>query len=174
MVSPERLRLYAVLLGSPERDSLTLLNELRSDHGWLNKVCDELVDIPLEHWQAEHTRLFVTGFPKTACPPFKSAYSGQGRAGSAVEELAGFYQDLGLSAEAMPPDYLGTALECWAHLIEQSNEEAVQTLWVEHLEPWLARFAADLQRAAEIELYRAMGEQFGALCASQSELGRLG
>jgi len=124
---------------------------------------------PFEHWQAEHTRLFVTGFPKTVCPPFKSAYSGQGMSGSAVVELAGFYRSIGLSARKMPPDYLGTILECWAYLTEQANEDALATLWGQHLASWLPRFAGDLRQSAELLLYRLFGEQLELLCASQSE-----
>ena len=170
VISPERLRLFAVLLGTPEGESSDLLNELRAEHGWLDRACEDLAHIPLEHWQAEHTRLFVTGDPKTACPPFKSAYSGQAVAGGAVEDLAGFYRDLGLSAKDMPPDYLGTALECWAYLISQAKQDEVQTLWTAHLEPWLSQFADDLQREADLELYRALGAQFGVLCRSAAEI----
>ena len=166
---PEQLRLLAVLLGAPESTSLDVLDDLRTEHRWLDAAILELKQTPLEQWQAEHTSLFVTGFPKTACPPFKSAYSGQGMSGAAVEDLAGFYQALGLSAQDMPPDYLGTMLECWAYLLSQANEHAARRLWSEHLASWLLRFATDLHREAGLELYRALGEQFSSLYASQSE-----
>jgi len=168
-VPASRLRLFAILLASPERDSAEVLSELRIDHSWLKKACDQLAGFSLAHWQAEHTRLFVTGFPKTACPPFKSAYHGQGLHSSAAEDLAGFYRELGLFAQDMPPDYLGTLLECWAFLIEQSHDGAAKTLWAEHLAPWLPRFASDLKESSQLELYRALADQLDALCIAMTE-----
>ncbi len=161
-----RLRLYAVLLGVPESDSLQALDEQRSEHQWLVACCEELHDTPFERWQAEHTRLFVTGFPNTVCPPFESAMRGQGMSGSAMEELEGFYRGLGLSARGMPPDYLGTMLECWAYLTERSDEDAAATLWERHLASWLPGFAGTLRRSAELMLYRRFGEQLERLCAA--------
>ena len=67
----------------------------------------------------------------------------------------------------MPPDYLGTLLECWAFLTEQANHEALATLWTQHLASWVPRYASDLQQHGELVLYRQYGEQLESLCALQ-------
>lgn len=160
------LRLLAGLLASPGGDSLEVLRELAPANAWLGAPLAELEGLALDEWQAEHTRLFVSGHPKTACPPFESAFLSGAMFGTACEQLGDLYRRAGLEAEGAPPDYLGTMLECAAWLTEQPcahDEELRDELWQQHLAAWVPRFAATLTEESRLGLYRALGTQLGAL-----------
>ena len=164
--SPEMLRLLSGLLASPRSESLEVLCELASRHGWLDEAVQELKLTPLEEWQAEHTRLFISGHPKTACPPFESSFLSGTMFSSASDQLADLYHRAGLVAEELPPDYLGTQLECAAYLSEQPcdhGSELLQELWREHLSAWVPRFGAALQKESQLLLYRLFGRQLTEL-----------
>lgn len=165
-----RLRLLATLLAMPEEGALDALREVRAEVEWLGEAVDELERLPLDQWQAEHTRLFVTGYPKTPCPPFESAYRHRQMAGAASQDLQGLYRRAGLQPQDVSADYLGTQLDFAAFLsdMEQGGEgclvaELQSELWEEHLRPWLPRFARDLRESAQLLLYRCLGEQLGLL-----------
>lgn len=166
-VPARRLRLLSALLNAPGEESLDVVASLAEGADWLALPVEEVRATPLEQWQAEHTRLFVSGFPRTACPPFASAYlQGTMNSGSATAATA-FYARLGLVPRpGLPADYLGTLLECAAYLADgeaDGAEEARATLWEQLLLPWLPRFASDLRSNARIKLYRALGAELAAL-----------
>ncbi len=170
-----RLRWLALLLAMPEAGSLEGLRGLAEEAPWLTGAgaLAEVAGLSLEHWQAEYTRLFISGYPRTPCPPFESAYRHGQMAGPAAAELQDLYRRAGLTATAAPADYLGTELECAAYLTElaQDREEGgdpvaalLRELWDEHLNRWLARFAGDLWGHARLSLYRDLGTRLAALC----------
>lgn len=168
---PGHLRLLGTLLAMPEEGACEALREVVPQAPWLAGVLGELQSLPLERWQAEHTRLFISGYPKTLCPPFESAYRQGQMGGSVAGDLRRFYLRVGLQPDAAAPDYLGTILDCAAYLADTSRSgrepEAaalLHDLWDEHLSRWLPRFAQDLQLNARLSLYRQIGEQLGQLC----------
>lgn len=164
--SPETLRLLSGLLASPGIESLGVLNELAGEYAWLGEPITELAQTPLEEWQAEHARLFISGHPKTICPPFESAFLGGAMFGAACDQLGELYQRAGLQAEGAPPDYLGTLLECTAFLLEQPcghSTELLQELWCEHLAAWAPRLGSVLQQESGLLLYRQLGQQLAGL-----------
>ncbi|MCG6940868.1 MAG: molecular chaperone TorD family protein [Thiohalocapsa sp.] len=175
-----QLRLLAALLAMPEAESLDALRELVPRALWIAEAVDELAALPLDRWQAEHTRLFVNGYPKTPCIPFESAYRQGQMGGTSAQDLRGLYRKAGLQTEDMPADYLGTELEFAAFLADTRLAdaglagvghggddcliEALQAeLWREHLAHWLPRFAQDLREHARLLLYRRLGEQLAGL-----------
>jgi TorA maturation chaperone TorD len=164
---PRKLRLLGALLSAPAEDSLSLLAELVGEETWLADAVAELRLVPLAEWQAEHTRLFVNAQPRTVCPPFASAYRQGEMRGAAAGEIAGFYADVGLvAAGGLPPDYVGTLLECAAYLMDSGVDPAQQwrrLLWERHLMPWVPRFASDLRQHAALRLYRDLGAQLAGL-----------
>jgi TorA maturation chaperone TorD len=119
-IEPGHLRLLAGLLAAPQEDSLEVLRELSGEQEWLRQAVGEIEEMPLDRWQGEHTRLFISGYPKTVCPPFESAYRYGGMSGSGDEELLGIYLRMGRAPQDMPPDYLGVLLEGAAELLEGS------------------------------------------------------
>lgn len=167
---PGQLRLLAGLLATPTGDSLPVLNTLSEDHPWLCAGVNELLSLPLDQWQGEHTRLFVNGYPKTVCPPFESAYRHGCMHGTATGQLSDLYRRLGLAVGDIPADYLGAELEAATWLLEQPDAHATELwdeLWNNHLAIWAGRFAADLQSESELRLYRDLGEKIAALFETQ-------
>ncbi len=144
----------------PDGESLSALQELGAEYDWLQPAIEELESMPLDRWQGEHTRLFITGFPTTPCPPFESAYRHGSMGGSSLEDLQGMYHRSGLLPQDMPADYLGTELEYAAHLLEDGGEPAKNLLREfreQHLILWVPRFANELVEHSTLELYSAVG-----------------
>ena len=160
----EQLRILAALLAHPAEDALDALRDLLPRAPWLAECIAELEGLTLERWQGEHTRLFINGWPTTACPPFESAYRQGQMGGTSAAALASLYRRAGLQARDAPPDYLGTMLECAAWLAEQEDGgELLRELEDDHLRPWVPRFARDLQDHCELLLYRTLGGQIARL-----------
>lgn len=162
MTTPDRLRILSALLGMPTAGGLQAIEELAEMYPWLLEPARELRSLPLEQWQREHSRLFVSGAPRTPCPPFESAY----RQPQVVDELDALYRRIGVQVADLPADYLGVMLDCAAHLLDPRRRAPFclwQTLWDQHLTQWVPAFARDLQTHGELLLYRQMGEQLLAL-----------
>jgi len=156
-------KILAQLLGQPNEGSLEAMQELLEENSWLDAAIDELRATPLDQWQAEHTRLFINGYPKTACPPYGSIHRHDRMEGPICDELRSLYQRAGLApVQEVPPDYLGTLLEFAAWLHEQETGEArglLDELRDRHLAGWLPDYADCLQRESRLRLYRDMGAQ---------------
>lgn len=159
----DQLRILAALLAMPADDALDALRDIRQGAPWLQTSLPELEQIPLDRWQAEHTRLFLSGYPKTPCPPFESAYRQGTMGGTSARDVEDLYRRAGLRSSEAPADYLGTMLECAAYLQEQGKHDLLRELREDHLERWLPRFAGDLVNSAELGLYRELGVQLGLL-----------
>lgn len=168
-ISPYTLRILAALLGSPTGESLAALREAAQELAWLAPAVQELKTLPLDRWQGEHTRLFISGFPKTACPPFESAYRHGSMGGESVTQLLDLYERVGLVPDGVQADYLGVALECAAYLLENEGTESDtwRELWDEHLGRWVCKFAMDLVEQSRLELYRSLGRELAALFPQQ-------
>ena len=160
-MSSKMLKLLAMLLGMPDQESLPILQEMLCEHGWLRPAVDELTGIPLDHWQAEHTRLFINGHPKTPCLPFESIYRHGRMDGPACVELGRLYDQAGVSPTGdLPADYLGTMLAFAAWLLEQKTPEAeiqLEELQQKHFASWLPEFSDRLIQESHLQLYREMG-----------------
>jgi TorA maturation chaperone TorD len=164
MTTAPQLRLLAGLLAAPTEESLSILEELVTEHPWLQAATTELATLSLEAWQAEHTRLFINGHPKTCCPPFASVYRHKVMNSPLCDRLELFYQSVGLVPIAeLPPDYLGNLLECGAYLLEHTDLSQWQTLQDTFLKPWITRFCQDLQQSSHLVLYRQLGQQLQQL-----------
>lgn len=166
------LALLPALLAMPEAESLAVLEEIATTTQWLQPSVAELYQVPLEEWQAEHTRLFITGHPRTACPPFASAWQEGRMQGTALAELAGLYERTGfVPSVALPLDYLGTELEWLLGLLmvddadSDERHEAVFSEGLAHLQSWIPRFANALQQESSLELYRVLGHKLEVLLA---------
>lgn len=154
----EDLRVLAVLLGAPNAESAALLADMSRFHPWLEPAARQVARMPLDQWQSEHLRLFITGHPTTPCPPFESAYRQGTALGDATEKLTILYRRADLEVtEGVPADFLGTMLDCLAHLANHSELADVRdALWQDHLSWWLPRFAQDLASHAKLDLYRVL------------------
>jgi TorA maturation chaperone TorD len=172
MHDTKTLRLHGLILCMPDHESLSLLQSLSQEQSWMRAGLHELSLLPLQQWQGEYTRLFVSGFPKTAAPPFESVYRHQAMHGPVVEQLHDLYRDAGLSIGEMPADYLGTQLEFAAHLAASDHPRAADwqaRLWQNHLLKWLPRFIADLSQNSQLLIYRLWGAQLALLHTHMQE-----
>lgn len=167
----QQLQLFSMLLGAPQVDSLDLLYALRRQHPWLQSPIDELEAISLQHWQGEHTMLFVNGYPRTVAPPFLSALRSGQMGGAEEEAMRDFYRQLGLEVNAMPADYLGTTFECgaWLLLQEARRDDEFEVLWNQHLYPAIADFARRLIEHPGLRLYQQMGMQLSLMIRQLSQ-----
>ncbi len=166
-ITPQQLRIFAVLLAKPSKDSLAILEEIAQENHWLYESVQELKQISLEDWQAEHTQMFINGYPETCCPPFESVYLHGIMNSPVCNQIEQIYQSVDLEpVDGVPADYLGMMLECAAYLLEQKNSQSsdienrdqnFQTLWQEHLAKWVPNFANDLQKNSELRLYQQLG-----------------
>lgn len=159
------LNILASLLGAPDMDAKEVVRELAAHFEWLRPAVEELDHLSLEDWQAEHARLFITGYPTTPCPPFESAYLNGRMQGPSVEALRELYFHIGMAPNGAPADYLGTLLECAAIL--RSDPRTPRHFWFElwnnHLSRWAPRFCRDLQRHARLKLYHILAERLCVL-----------
>ncbi len=163
-VTPEQLQLFALLLGAPEANALEALHSLSAEHPWLEGPLHELRKTPLQQWQGEHTALFINGYPHTVAPPFLSALRSGQMGGSEEDEMREFYYRLGLEADGMPADYLGTLFECAAWLLQQEEQsDDFAELWDNYLYPVLPDFANRLIEHQGLRLYQEMGRQLSQI-----------
>jgi TorA maturation chaperone TorD len=160
-IQSTELNILASLLGNPDMDAKEAVRDLADHYEWLAPAVEELDKLSLEEWQAEHARLFITGYPTTPCPPFESAYL-QGRMrGHAVDALVDLYHRIGMASTGAPADYLGTLLECAAYLKSEPKAASIfwSELWSGHLGRWAPKFCRDLKRHARLKLYRIVAER---------------
>lgn len=169
---PNNLRALAELLAAPGDDALPRLRDMVDVHTWLQEAADELAGMPLDQWQGEHTRLFISGYPKILCPPYASVYREGRMQGSAAADLETLYRHIGLEPAGVPADYLGTLLECAAYLLDAENElrdAHWPELWDEYIASWVPRFAEDLKSHAQLQLYRSLGQRLEQVVAGQND-----
>jgi TorA maturation chaperone TorD len=165
----ERLRLAAALLGAPGEDGAEELAALAGEHRWLAAAAAEIAGLPLDEWRAEHGRLFIGTGPATPCLPFESAQLQGTMCGPSTARVAAIYEQLGLTADGLPADYLGSMLECAAFLADTAvDARAARRLWQDHLRKWLPAFGEKLQVVSDLQLYRLLGREYVAIC---SEIG---
>ena len=159
------LRILSSLLGAPDLDAKEAVRELAVHYTWLKPAAEELDELPIGAWQAEHTRLFISGYPNTPCPPFESAYLSGRMYGPQESSLKDLYRRLGMMPTGVPADYLGTLLECLAHVNAEPDIGRAywSELWDDHLGRWVPRFCRDLQKESKLVLYRVVAERLCVL-----------
>lgn len=159
------LELLAVLLGTPGEEALEVLQSISTSEPWLQDAVTGLADVPLQEWQAEHTRLFVSGHPRTVCAPFASVWKEGKMQGQARDAALALYARAGFKPEAeLPADFLGSELQLLAFLLAQNPlDESLVMDTLEHLRDWVPPFSEALRRESRVALYRAMGERLETL-----------
>jgi len=135
---------------------------------------DELPDLvgsfereETEPLQAEYTRLFLNGYPRTICPPYESVYLEQRMHGESTVAVAASYAEWEMSVEPGLIDHLATELEFLAFLasaeslkneISADARKASDAFMQHHLSRWTPQFVADLKAGAKLDAYRMLGE----------------
>jgi TorA maturation chaperone TorD len=120
-----------------------------------------------EALQAEYTRLFLNGYPRTICPPYESVYLEQRMHGEAAIAVAAAYAEWEMKVEPGLIDHLATELEFLAFLASAESldgdmsAEARKTsneFLQKHLRRWTPQFIVDLKAGAKLDAYRMLGE----------------
>ena len=132
---------------------------------------------PLTVLQSEYTRLFISGYPKVACPPYQSVYRERTLLGDSAFSVYQVFETWGVEmASNEMSDHIAVLLEFMAYLSrlymlldDQRTQErahvrqALTDFWQQHLLDWLPKFAEDLVAEAELPFYRQSGKALQAL-----------
>jgi len=145
-------------------DLNTLDNPQCALPGFITAV-GNLKHIPLEHIQAEHTRLFINAYPHLPCPPYESAYREGVLLGNAAEAVNRIYREHGIVVTGEEVDHAAVELEFMAFLLTLADDDAIATarsFLESHLLKWMPDFAADIRRASKLDFFRETGILLGA------------
>ncbi|RME99503.1 MAG: cytoplasmic chaperone TorD family protein [Chloroflexi bacterium] len=125
----------------------------------------DLRAVPLEHIQAEYTRLFVAGHPHLPCPPYESAYREGVLLGVSAETVDRLYRQWGIIVTGEEVDHVAVELEFTAYLLtlETADPHAAADFLNAHLMAWLPDFSGDVQRVAKLKFYRVAGQLLTAV-----------
>jgi putative dimethyl sulfoxide reductase chaperone len=145
------------------RRSPALLEELAR----IVAAIDVTDEAGLEALAWEHTRLFIGPY-RLPAPPWESVYTSPKRIlmGETYDGVVDFYQGAGvaLGDPNVLADHVSAELNFAAVLLGRASTgvaasgplETVQRFVDQHLANWIPRFTADLESAAEADLYRAL------------------
>ncbi len=164
----ENLRLLSLLLSPPTQALLQLLRsdpELPGGNEWSHRYPDD--GELLECLREEHTRLFVTAFPRLAAPPYGAEYLDEepSRLLAALEQRL---KATGLqvnSNSAERPDHLRILLEAAGHLSDRRERRGFLE---QYLIPWLPAYRERLETAARLPLYPALVRAVESLVLSET------
>jgi len=166
----QELIVLSGLLGEPCEESIEAIQELAPQLNWLSEASmNEIESTPLERWQMEHTRLFVSGHPKTECAPFESDWIEGRMIGETTHSIQALYNKVQYTPDAeLPADYLGSELEFLAFVLENySEQQAFLVEILEHLHTWVPKFAKAVRIHADMSFYRDYAKRLEALFEMQ-------
>lgn len=162
----DELYILSGLLQMPGEESYDLVGDLTGVLGWLRGAYESLQGLPLDEWQQAYIRLFVHRTPRAPCPPYESAYCQELEPGECAARTADLFARAGARILNMPPDFLGSELRLLAELVEdRTSDPRLSFLLWDRLRQWVPRFGADLERHAELLVYRALGKRLQELFA---------
>lgn len=146
---------------------------VKETRAWLKGYVDDPV-VLLCDLSVDYTRLFVTGMPKVAAPPYESVYLGRGLLmGEPVSRVLAAYREAGLELSqdyADLPDHLVAELEFMGYLVQQETSsvedgalaeswrERQQRFLAEHLARWAPRCLAEVASRSTTPFYRTLAE----------------
>ena len=77
-ISAVELRFLSQAMAYPDKNFLKALSEIKNKYSvnfsFMNKLLEIAEKENLNELQAEYTHLFISGFPKTPCPPYESFF----------------------------------------------------------------------------------------------------
>lgn len=153
----DELHILASLLGEPAEDSRDIIAELAPSLTWLSQTAlDEIAQLPLEEWQAEHTRLFVSGHPSTPCLPFESVWQEGRMMGESTTQIHLLYQRIHFKPEAdLPEDFLGSELIFLAEALThyRDDEEFLMEI-LQHLHAWVPKWTKAVRIHSQLAYYQ--------------------
>jgi len=97
----------------------------------------------------EYTRLFITGLPSLACPPYESVYREDAVMGNSTLEVMKSYSKAGLKVMENfhdLPDHVAVELEFLYYLMNKENTEAHEAFIKEHVSRWVPEFCSGVEK----------------------------
>jgi TorA maturation chaperone TorD len=109
----------------------------------------------LETLQVEYTRLFITGVPHVAAPPYASVYLDKTLKGRFSEEITGYYHKAGytLNDHVDLPDNIIHQLEFLSLLVEDGKTAMAEEFIRRFIWPWFPIFSSRVKEEAKHPFY---------------------
>lgn len=153
------LNLLASLLNAPDVNTKEAVLELAAHYPWLQPAADELAKLPVDVWQAEHSRLFYGS--RRIDHSSVSGLLSQYQSNLPLQTLRQLGKRMGMGLADVSLDYLGILLECTAYLYANPTVGKIfwPELWYEHFAYWIPDFCNELKCKSQLTLYRVIAER---------------
>ena len=144
----------------------------------ISLMLPSLADRDISPLNRDYTQLLV-GPGKLGAYPWGSVYTDTDQClyGETEREFRKFCLDNGIAINTgnhEPADHIGLVLAVFAELVERADgecsDEAVKTLIVKHLEPWVSNFQVQLEGNARTSFYSGVALLLKSLLQDLSEL----
>ncbi len=164
-ISAIEFRFLSQVMAYPDNNFLKALLEIKKKNFKNTPFINSLVELAekenLNELQAEHTRLFISGFPNTSCPPYESFFLEGRLFGNANNIVQNIYSKWAIDVEPAMADHLATELEFLAllkALTETSNDfsdakETISSFFNQHILNWFPKFAETLKANSQNKFY---------------------
>ena len=164
-VSAVELRFLSQAMAYPDKNFLKALSEIKNkysvDFSFMNKLLEIAEKENLNELQAEYTHLFISGFPKTPCPPYESFFLEGRLFGNANMIVRNIYSKWAMEVEPALADHLATEFEFLAFLkaLEETSDsfndsnKTMVNFFKEHILNWVPKFAGTLKDNTQNKFY---------------------
>jgi len=138
-----------------------ILSQLKENSGQesLKGIIKHLNEEKREALEGEYTSLFVTGYPKTPCPPYYSAYQTGMVVSDYTEKLYEIYEGYGIElSNEQFPDFIPIMLEFMTLLLTNELLKEAKEFYNEYL-IWLTEFSENIKRNTQEEYFINIANQ---------------
>ena len=165
-ISAVEFKFLSQVMAYPDGKFLKALLEINKKIPPNISFVDDLIKIAerenLSELQAEHTRLFISGYPTTPCPPYESFFLEGRLFGNANSIVQNVYSKWAIDVEPALSDHIATEFEFVALLKALSEtsdnyNEAIETVNIffnEHILKWVPNFAKTLKTNTQNKFYK--------------------
>ena len=135
---------------------------LLKDEGKKNLFTDILTSLnenDQDNLEAEYTSLFITGYPKTPCPPYFSAYQTGMIVSEHSEKLYNIYEEYGIElSNEQFPDFIPTMMEFMTLLLTNEQEKEAKEFYKEYLS-WISEFSENIKRNTKEKYFLKIADE---------------
>lgn len=134
-------------------EKVLLLLKEKSDQDLFKNIIKNLNDKKREVLEGEYTSLFITGYPKTPCPPYYSAHQTGLVVSEHSEELHNIYEEYGIElSNDQFPDFIPTMMEFMTLLLTNELVKEASKFYKKYL-LWVSEFSENIKRNTENEYF---------------------
>ena len=136
-----------------------------SFHNILSKVDSKNI----ENLQGEYTRLFVSGYPSTPCPPYFSAFKTGLVVSDHTDALYDIYDKYGIEIpEGQFPDFIPILMEFMVLLLSNNQDEESKTFYNKYIS-WLSEYSQNVKRNSKMDYFNLTSEKLDSLVKISKE-----